>query len=601
MALVPSSLLARNYPVVAKGKLLPTLSRSDLLCPDGQPAHFVFPTERLAKLAAQLDEKLAHQSGLTIRQERARCILSDGLHTFRVYHYENDRQERRVDLADRFSEEDIEPMQCEQGPSYWCYIPGWEEALCVPAQGTKVARAPSTEATALDATIVAQEPTVPPPGEETKTQPVVESLTGHDAETARPTVLAERAVITPAMEGMNEMEQLKEEPTASAASQPETEAAPEAKTIAEPEPVAPAKPGPAPAPAKKKTRSKASSTRKSTTSRRRRAPAMILSVDIGYGYTKGIGPDGLRFSFPSVTGTAEEISFATDLIRGGEVHPVTHGDRSFFYGEQALLQSRIQSAIFDRSRVHDRTYKMLFIGALVEMSRLAPDTARIQVVTGLPVGFFGDRAEVVKSFEGVYRITTDHAIKLAVESVFVVPQPFGSLFRELLNDQGKIVQSDIERGRLGIIDVGTYTTDFVVSDDLRYVQRISGSIPIGWNEVTSRVQQALGDLHRLELMPHEVDRAVQAGEVRVRGEPVPLQPLIEPAMADIQTAVIARARDLWGEGAQLDMILVSGGGGPYLYDAIHDVYPHARLLDNAFWANAEGFYRFGQRPATFGD
>ena len=166
---------------------------------------------------------------------------------------------------------------------------------------------------------------------------------------------------------------------------------------------------------------------------------------------------------------------------------------------------------------------------------------------------------------------------------------------------GKIDQSDIEKGRLGIIDVGTYTTDFVVSDDLRYVQRISGSIPIGWNEVTSRVQQALGDLHRLELMPHEVDRAVQAGEVRVRGEPVLLKPLIEPAMADIQTAVIARARDLWGEGAQLDMILVSGGGGPYLYDAIHDVYPHARLLDNAFWANAEGFYRFGQRPATFGE
>jgi plasmid segregation protein ParM len=328
---------------------------------------------------------------------------------------------------------------------------------------------------------------------------------------------------------------------------------------------------------------------------------MILSVDIGYGYTKGIGPDDLRFSFPSVIGTAEEIRFGTDLIRGGEVHPVTHGDRSFFYGEQALLQSRIQSAIFDRSRVHDRTYKMLFIGALVEMSRLAPDTTRVQVITGLPVGFFGDRAEVVKSFEGTYRITTDHAIKLAVESVFVAPQPFGSLFRELLSEQGKIAQSDIERGRLGIIDVGTYTTDFVVSDDLRYVQRISGSIPIGWNEVTSRVQQALGDLHRLELKPHEVDRAVQAGEVRVRGEPVLLKPLIEPAMADIQTAVIARARDLWGEGAQLDMILVSGGGGPYLFDAIHDVYPHARLLDNAFWANAEGFYRFGQRPATFGE
>jgi hypothetical protein len=31
------------------------------------------------------------------------------------------------------------------------------------------------------------------------------------------------------------------------------------------------------------------------------------------------------------------------------------------------------------------------------------------------------------------------------------------------------------------------------------------------------------------------------------------------------------------------------------------LYPQARLLPDAFWANAEGFYRFAQRPATFGE
>jgi len=169
----------------------------------------------------------------------------------------------------------------------------------------------------------------------------------------------------------------------------------------------------------------------------------------------------------------------------------------------------------------------------------------------------------------------------------------------LLDERGKIVASDMEKGRVGIIDVGTYTTDFVVSDELRYVQRLSGSIPIGWSVVTNRVQQALGDLLRLELLPHEVDRAVQAGEARVRGEPVSLKPFIEPPAADVGAAIVARARDLWGEATHLDKIMVSGGGGPYLYDTIHSVYPHAQLLDNAFWANAEGLYRFGQRPATF--
>ncbi|MEE8390938.1 MAG: ParM/StbA family protein, partial [Anaerolineae bacterium] len=334
-------------------------------------------------------------------------------------------------------------------------------------------------------------------------------------------------------------------------------------------------------------------------SKTRRTPAMILSIDIGYGYTKGVGPDGLRFSFPSVIGTAEDIRFATDLIRGGEERVVKYGNWRFFYGEQAVLQSRIQSTIFDRSRVHDDTYKMLFVAALVELAKFMPNAERLKVVTGLPVDFFSDRPQVIKSFEGIYRITTEDVKKIAVESVFVAPQPFGSLFRELLNEQGKIANSDVEKGRVGIIDVGTFTTDFVVADKLRYVQRLSGSIRIGWSKVVNQVQQSLADLHMLELMPHEVDQAVQAGEVRVRGKLVSLEALIKPAITDIQTAIIARARDLWGAAANLDMILVSGGGGPHLYNTIYNVYPHARLLDNAFWANVEGFHRFGQRPATF--
>jgi hypothetical protein len=34
-------------------------------------------------------------------------------------------------------------------------------------------------------------------------------------------------------------------------------------------------------------------------------------------------------------------------------------------------------------------------------------------------------------------------------------------------------------------------------------------------------------------------------------------------------------------------------------DAVQAVYPQAQLVSDGFWANAEGFYRFGQRPATF--
>jgi len=570
VALVPDSLLARNYPVVAEGKPLPTINRDDFLNADGQPVHYVFRQEQLAKLAAQLDETLSPQSGLTAWRERQHWILSDGQRTFRVYHYQSDNLGKAVALDARFTEEGVEPLPCEQGPHYWRYIPGWEEALVA------LESDPASLESVIE-TVMAEVAQVIP---DTLSPPTTKS-----------------PVATPIKEKPKKpIDPTPPEPEAKATPVEQADGAPKPKSTQEtPIPPTPSRPKAA----KKKTAtSQPSSRRKSKKLSRKRRVAMIIAVDIGYGYTKGVGPDGLRFSFPSVIGTAEEIHFATDLIHGEEEHAIQYGNQSFFYGEQALLQSRMQSTIFDRSRVHDQTYKMLFIAALVEMFQ-AVENERVKVITGLPVEFFGDRSQVIKSFEGVYRVKASNSLKFTVESVFVAPQPFGSLFRELLNEQGKIADDDIEKGRVGVIDVGTYTTDFVVSDELRYVQRLSGSIRIGWNEVVSRVQQALGDLHRLELMPHEVDRALQTGEVRVRGEPVSLEKLVRPAVADIQTAIIARARDLWGAGADLDRILVSGGGGPHLYDALHDVYPHARVLDNAFWANAEGFYRFGQRPATF--
>jgi len=594
VALVPGSLLARNYPVVAEGRPLPAVERSDFVGPDEQPGHYIFPNEKLAKLAAQLDEALAHQSGLAVRKERACWILSDGRRAFRAYHYQTDSLEMGLDLVTRFAEENIEAHSCERGPHYWRYIPGWEESLSTLAQAAQ----PSLEST-IEAAIT--EVAVSPAIEEAK-EP--EAPTGQrSGDLAQPPVAApEQTEPAEPPAAAPPEEELKEQPTMQKIpSKPKVEATPAEESVVKPKSPAPAKPSkPAAAPAKKRTtQTKSSSRHKPKKPKIRRTTTMILSVDIGYGYTKGIGPHGMRFSFPSVIGTAEDIHFATDLIRGEEIRAVQYDGARFFYGRQAVLQSRIQSTIFDRSRVHDHTYKKLFVAALVEMAKLSPSAWRLKVVTGLPVGFFGDRDQVIKSLEGAYQITAERAMKRTVTSVFVAPQPFGSLFRELLNEQGKIINGDMEAGRVGIIDVGTYTTDFVVSDELRYVQRLSGSIRIGWSKVISQVQDALGDSYMLELMPHEVDRALQAGEVRVRGKPVRLEPLTKPAIAEVQTAVIARARDLWGAGARLDTILVSGGGGPYLYNAIRDVYPHARLLDNAFWANAEGLYRFGQRPATF--
>jgi plasmid segregation protein ParM len=493
VALVPDSPLAHNYPVEEYGTPLPRLTRADLTRPDGEASQFTFPDEKLARAAALLDETLAWQAGCMARQENDRWVLTDGMHAFRVYHYENVEGKRPLDLEKRFDAENITAVPHTQGPAYWVYLP--------------------------------------------------RSIGSENVDTPEPTATPDSPISAPT-----------------------------------------------PSPPQKALRASA-----------QKEDNMILSIDIGYGYTKVIGPDGLRFSFPSVIGNAEEIAFSSDLIAGKSSPMVQYAGRSFFYGDQAVLQSRLRTAIFDRSRVHDETYRLLFASALAELSGKLPYGTSINVVTGLPVGFIGDREAVVASLAGEYELETDEFFSFNVEQVFVVPQPFGALFRELLSEEGVISNLDVEHGRVAVIDVGTYTVDFIAADELRYVQRLSASIPTGWSEVVSNIQRTLSDSYRLDLTLHEVDKAMRSGGPRAKGRPIDVEPLLTPALRDLETAVVAKARDLWGEGAMLDIVLITGGAAEHLADAIQGIYPQARLVPNAFWANAEGFYRFGQRPATFGE
>jgi plasmid segregation protein ParM len=493
VALVPDSPLAYHYPVVEYGSPLPRLTRTDLTTAEGESSHFLFPDEKLARAAAYLDEALAWQSGCMARKENHRWLLTDGLHQFRVYHYEEDEDGQPIDLASRFDAED-KVLSYTQGPAHWSYLP---------------------EATRSEEPFPVMEPTIAP---------------------------------------------------------------------------APVAAAPKPMPPERSLRSSA-----------QKGEKMILSIDIGYGYTKGVGPGDVRFSFPSVIGNAEEIAFTSDLIANQAGPTVQYGGRRFFYGEQALLQSRLRTAIFDRSRIRDEIYRLLFASALAELAQYYPDGADLSVVTGLPVGFFSDRGDVVISLEGEYRLQLDDTVSFNVEQVFVVPQPFGSLFRELLNEDGAISNVDVEKGRVAAIDIGTYTIDFVVADALRYVQRLSSSIPLGWSEALGNVQRELSDRYRLDLTLHEVDRVIRSGGARVKGQPINLQPLLTPAVRELEAAMVAKARDLWGEGATLDALLITGGAAQHLASPIQAIYPQARLVPDAFWANAEGFYRFGQRPATFGE
>lgn len=339
---------------------------------------------------------------------------------------------------------------------------------------------------------------------------------------------------------------------------------------------------------------------------------MIVGVDVGYGYTKAVG-DRNQVVFPSVIGKAERIRYQDALrpvgpTQGEETsHRATEdehgialiteeGDR--FVGDLALLQSRLQWTLLDRSRVEDPSARLLFLAALSELTGDAREQD-FRVVTGLPVNWYNDRDKVVQQFQGkhlVRRINGSQVVKrLSVSDVLVVPQPFGSLFHEILGPDGQIVQDDLARGRIGVIDIGTYTTDYVLVDALRYVEPGSGTISTAMSKAYELISRSILDTFGLDMRMHQVDQVVRAGFVTVFGEKRDIRWLAAPVLDAISQEILAQAGTLWGDGRDLIAVLVTGGGAVALGNRIRDRYPHARVPVDAPLANVRGFQRYGCR------
>jgi plasmid segregation protein ParM len=178
----------------------------------------------------------------------------------------------------------------------------------------------------------------------------------------------------------------------------------------------------------------------------------------------------------------------------------------------------------------------------------------------------------------------------------VIPQPFGTLLAEALNDQGKIVNHDLATGAVGVIDVGGKTTNLLSVNRLAEIGRETASINLGAWDVARAVREHLTNhCPDLELRDHQVIDAIVKRHVKYFGAPVDLGKVIDAMLEPMGDQVIAQATQLWNGTAGLEAILVAGGGalllGPYLARA----FPHVRVVDNPVFANALGYWRFAQR------
>jgi len=323
---------------------------------------------------------------------------------------------------------------------------------------------------------------------------------------------------------------------------------------------------------------------------------MIIGIDIGYAFTK-IAVNSHTGIFPSVVGSPETASFSlTDTHRIA----LETDDGLVQVGQAVLDQSRFVSRPEDRGWISSDEYRWLYLAALSE-STTTFYASNVMVVTGLPIAYYRDDKETLRSVMlGEHRIQREgrKEQRFVVTECRVIPQPFGTLFSAAFDPNGEVVDPDLLTGRVGIVDIGGHTTNLLSAHKAQDIDRETGSVDMGaWDIVRSVKEYLATCTPGLAPSDYDVIEAIKNKSILYLGEDIDLTDAVEESLRHFRRQVIAEATHLWNLGEALKAILITGGGahliGPDLL-AHFSRHKNVQVVDSPVFANSIGYVRFGR-------
>jgi plasmid segregation protein ParM len=158
----------------------------------------------------------------------------------------------------------------------------------------------------------------------------------------------------------------------------------------------------------------------------------------------------------------------------------------------------------------------------------------------------------------------------------------------------KTAALDLVEGRVGVLDIGQFTSDLILVEGLEYIEARSGSIEVGVSTCIDMIHKTLLDDYRVTYAPHEIEIALRRGWLVIDGKKEPLNGLVSGHLDPIARSIEAQARTLWNLSTLTGLIL-AGGGALALKPWLKPLFRQAVYAPDAAMANATGFLFYGLR------
>ncbi len=319
----------------------------------------------------------------------------------------------------------------------------------------------------------------------------------------------------------------------------------------------------------------------------------LVSFDLGNGFTKFVSSSG-EGHFPSVF-ALEEPGIDFDGLAAADDFVISFEGETYAIGWSARRLGNIPRRTLDRTRVLDSEYRVLFAAALAAS---CSQGAIIQPVLSLPISWYDRRDQVKPHLAGEWQIAyKGRTMKFIVpiELIRVIPEGFGSICSRALDRNGRVNGNGLLHMTVGVVDIGTKTTDLSMFEGLQIVPAKTDGYDIGlsqvYNIMARMAEREMG--HRFTI--EQLDDVMNGEQLYLGPTEITSQALEwkHQALLQVARSIAGHIKTLWSGGDDVRALLLTGGGSLHLYQYLMNDFQHIETVHNGPMANCWGGYTYG--------